>query len=48
MTELDYLKGIYEFLQGLTPYINLFTGLIQFFIVVFAVYILYKLLNLFF
>lgn len=48
MTELDYLKGIYELLQEFTSPINLLTGCLQFAIVVFAVVILYKLFNLFF
>lgn len=48
MTEIDYLRGIYELLQELIPLANLFTGLLQFFTVVFVVYILYKLFNLFF
>lgn len=48
MTELDYLKSIYELLQKLTPLANMITGLLQFFIIVFVVYILYKLFNLFF
>lgn len=48
MTEIDYLKSIYELLQEFTPLINLLIGFIQFSIVVFAVYILYKLFNLFF
>lgn len=48
MTEIDYLKGIYELLQGLNPLANMFTGLLQFFTIVFVVYILYKLFNLFF
>lgn len=48
MTELDYLESIYELLHELTPFYNLVTGCLQFAIVVFAVYILYKLFNLFF
>lgn len=48
MTELEYLAGIYELLQNLTPFINLLTGIIQFSIVVFIVIVLYKLFNLFF
>lgn len=48
MTEIDYLQGIYELLQKLTPFFNLVTGCLQFTLIVFAVYILYKLFNLFF
>lgn len=48
MSEIDYLKSIYELLQEFTPLINLFVGCMQFSLVVFAVYILYKLFNLFF
>ena len=48
MTELDYLKSIYELLNKLIPLANLVTGVIQFLIVVFIIVILYKLFNLFF
>lgn len=48
MTEIEYLKAIYELLQGLAPFINLITGLMQFVIVVFVLVVLYKLFNLFF
>ena len=48
MTEIDYLKSIYELLQDFTPLFNLLTGCLQFAIIIFAVYILYKLFNLFF
>ncbi len=48
MSELEYLKGIYELLQSLTPFIQLLTGCIQFVIVLFVVIVLYKLFNLFF
>lgn len=43
-----YLQSIYELLQQAVPLIHLVTGLLQFFIVVFVVVILYKLFNLFF
>lgn len=48
MTEIDYLKSIYELLQKLIPIYELIAGCLQFAIVVFVVYILYKLFNLFF
>lgn len=48
ITELDYLIGIYELLEKLIPLANLLTGFLQFIIIVFSVYILYKLFNLFF
>ena len=48
VTELDYLKAIYELLNNLTPFFNLLTGFIQFLIVVFILVVLYKLFNLFF
>lgn len=48
MTEIDYLKSIYELLQEFVPLIDFLIGCLQFSIVVFAVYILYKLFNLFF
>lgn len=48
VTELDYLKAIYELLNNLTPLANLLTGFIQAFIVVFILVVLYKLFNLFF
>lgn len=48
VTELDYLQAIYELLNKLTPLANLFTGLLQFLIVIFILVVLYKLFNLFF
>lgn len=48
MTELDYLKGIYELLQKLTPLAHLCEGILQFLIAVFVCVVLYKLFNLFF
>lgn len=48
MTELDYLKDIYELLNNLIPLCNLITGILQFLIVVFIIVVLYKLFNLFF
>lgn len=48
VTELDYLKAIYELLYKLVPLSNLITGLLQCFIVVVVLVVLYKLFNLFF
>lgn len=48
VTELDYLKAIYELLFKLTPLCNLITGILQFIIVIFIIVVLYKLFNLFF
>lgn len=48
VTELDYLKAIYELLNGLLPLANLITGILQCIIVVFILVVLYKLFNLFF
>ena len=48
MTELDYLKCIYELLQELIPLANMITGVIQFAIISFVVFVLYKLFKLFF
>lgn len=48
MSELDYLKSIYELLQQLFPFVKLCTGVIQFLIVIFVIVILYKLFKLFF
>lgn len=48
VTELDYLKAIYELLNIFIPLANLITGFIQFFIVMFILVVLYKLFNLFF
>lgn len=48
MTEIDYLKSIYEILNKLIPLANLITGVLQFLIVIFIIVILYKLFNLFF
>lgn len=48
MTELDYLKCIYELLQNLIPLAHMVTGVIQCAIIVFVVFVLYKLFNLFF
>lgn len=48
VTELDYLKAIYELLYKLIPLSNLITGLLQCFIVVVVLVVLYKLFNLFF
>lgn len=48
VTELDYLKAIYELLYNFIPLCNLITGILQFLIVVFIIVVLYKLFNLFF
>lgn len=48
VTELDYLKAIYELLNSLIPLANLITGTLQFIIVIFILVVLYKLFNLFF
>jgi len=48
MLEIYYLESIYELLQQMVPMMNLFTGILQFLIVTFAVIVLYKLFNLFF
>lgn len=48
ITELDYLKAIYELLNNLTPLFNLLTGCIQFMFVIFIFVVLYKLFSLFF
>lgn len=48
MTEIELLQGIYDLLLKLVPLADLFTGVLQFCIVVFAIVILYKLFNLFF
>ena len=48
VTELDYIKAIYELLIKFVPLCNLITGLLQCFIVVVVLVVLYKLFNLFF
>lgn len=49
MTELQLLQGIYDFCYiTLYPLTNLVTGLLQFLIVGFVMFVLYKLFNLFF
>lgn len=48
LTELDYLKAIYDLLNNLVPLCNLITGILQCLIVVFIIVVLYKLFNLFF
>lgn len=48
VTELDYLKAIYELLYKLTPLCHLITGILQFIIVIFIIVVLYKLFNMFF
>ena len=48
VTELDYLKAIYELLYNLTPLFNLVTGILQSIIVIFIIVVLYKLFNMFF
>jgi len=48
MENTALLTDIYNILVSWQPTINLITGLLQFSIVVFSCYILYKLFNLFF
>lgn len=48
MTELDYLSCIYELLQDLVPLAKMITGVIQFAIICFVIFVLYRLFKLFF
>lgn len=49
MTQLEMLQGIYDFCYiTIYPAINLFIGLMQFTMVVFAMIVIYKLFKLFF
>lgn len=48
MTELEVLNSIYSILLSWQPIFNLITGCLQFVIVAFALYALYKFFNLFF
>lgn len=48
MDEIYYLQEIYSLLLRWDSTINLITGIIQFGIACFVVYILYKLFNIFF
>lgn len=48
MESADYLQEIYLMMLRWDSTINLITGIIQFGIACFAIYILYKLFNIFF
>lgn len=49
MTQIEMIQGIYDFCYiTLYPAINLFVGILQFVMVVFAIVVIYKLFKLFF
>lgn len=47
-TEIEYLDAIYNLLLEISSFFEFLTGIFQFGMVVFAIVILYKLINLFF